>query len=182
MVILKQLQQLGPLTYPLLACSLLVMVIILERLVIMAMVSGKKQLDRRGLELLYQHAQRPKDVREEILTVWLIEQKRRLATGIRLLQIIAVIAPLLGLLGTVLGLIQVFDGLIDHQGPIEPAMLAGGLGLAMKTTAAGLLIAVPAVCGAQGLQLWVDKLIATTEQTINLTNLHLDGLITEAPL
>jgi biopolymer transport protein ExbB len=55
-------------------------------------------------------------------------------------------------------------------------MLAGGLGIAMKTTAAGLIIAVPALVGAHGFNMWVDQLISGTEQFINLQLLKLDGV------
>jgi biopolymer transport protein ExbB len=80
----------------------------------------------------------------------------------------------------VIGLIQVFDDLGVHQGPIEPSMLAGGLGIAMKTTAAGLIIALPAVLGAHGFQLWVERLIHQTEHAMNMHNLELEGICTKA--
>lgn len=58
---------------------------------------------------------------------------------------IAVIAPLLGLLGTVWGLIVVFDHLV--AGVERPADLAGGIAQALVTTAFGLIVAIPAVVG-----------------------------------
>lgn len=137
-------------------------------------------LNERAAHMLEHHRDQAKALREEVAAIWLLQQQRALANGIRVLQIIALIAPLLGLLGTVIGLIQVFDTLGDHRGPIEPAMLAGGLGIAMKTTAAGLVIAVPALLGAHGFQLWVDRLIVRTEYGLNIGNLQIAGVCTEA--
>ena len=57
---------------------------------------------------------------------------------------IAAIAPLLGLLGTVVGMIEVFS-VITAQGVGSPAELAGGISKALLTTAAGIIIAVPAL-------------------------------------
>ena len=172
--------QLGPLGLPLLLCSLVTLMILVERLMILGAHTLRGTLRSQGLSLLQQHSNADKLLREEIAGVWLQGRQRKLASGIRLLQIMALLAPLLGLLGTVIGLIQVFDTLGDHHGPVEPAMLAEGLGIAMKTTAAGLIIAVPAVLGAHGFQLWVDKLTASTEQALNVNSLQMEGVCTEA--
>lgn len=173
-------QQLGPLAWPLLTCALLTVLILMERLAILGYYSFRDHSCSTGLNILDQHRDQPKNLREEIASIWLQNLQYRLANGIRLLHIIATLAPLLGLLGTVIGLIQVFDDLAAHQGPIEPALLARGLGIAMKTTAAGLIIAMPAVLGAQGFQLWVDRLINHTQHCLNITNLRIDDVCTEA--
>ena len=67
---------------------------------------------------------------------------------IRLLELIAMISPLLGLLGTVLGMIQSFQELELAQGAANASVLAGGIWQALLTTAAGLLVAIPAAVGA----------------------------------
>jgi biopolymer transport protein ExbB len=59
------------------------------------------------------------------------------------------VAPLLGLLGTVLGMIQTFSRLSSAQGAIDMTTLADGIWQALLTTAAGLLIAIPAVAAHQ---------------------------------
>ena len=71
-----------------------------------------------------------------------------MTTLIRLLEIIAMISPLLGLLGTVLGMIQSFQELEMAQGAANASVLAGGIWQALLTTAAGLLVAIPAAVGA----------------------------------
>jgi biopolymer transport protein ExbB len=67
---------------------------------------------------------------------------------IRLLELVAMISPLLGLLGTVLGMIQSFQELELAQGAANASLLAGGIWQALLTTAAGLVVAIPAAIGA----------------------------------
>ncbi|MDP7094451.1 MAG: MotA/TolQ/ExbB proton channel family protein, partial [Gammaproteobacteria bacterium] len=59
---------------------------------------------------------------------------------------IAAISPLLGLLGTVVGMVNVFEA-ITSQGVGNPAVLAGGISEALITTAAGLIVAIPSLIG-----------------------------------
>lgn len=68
--------------------------------------------------------------------------------GLRLLELIGMIAPLLGLLGTVLGMIQSFRSLELAEGAANASILAGGIWQALLTTAAGLIVAIPALVGA----------------------------------
>lgn len=65
-------------------------------------------------------------------------------SGLRGLELIATIAPLVGLLGTVLGMISAFQGLETSGARADPAVLAGGIWEALLTTAAGMAVAIPA--------------------------------------
>lgn len=67
---------------------------------------------------------------------------------IRLLELVAMISPLLGLLGTVLGMIQSFQELALAEGAANASLLAAGIWQALLTTAAGLLVAIPAAVAA----------------------------------
>ncbi|QBY01482.1 MotA/TolQ/ExbB proton channel family protein [Rhodophyticola sp. CCM32] len=67
----------------------------------------------------------------------------RLEVGFRLLDSIAQIAPLLGLFGTVLGMIDAFQALQEAGNAVDPSLLAGGIWVALMTTAAGLAVAMP---------------------------------------
>ncbi|MCH7783181.1 MotA/TolQ/ExbB proton channel family protein, partial [candidate division KSB1 bacterium] len=69
---------------------------------------------------------------------------RRLEKGLVILETIAGIAPLLGLLGTVIGMIEVFD-VITVAGTAKTAALSGGISEALIATAFGLIVAIPAV-------------------------------------
>jgi len=67
----------------------------------------------------------------------------RLEAGFRVLDSIAQIAPLLGLFGTVLGMIDAFQALQEAGNSVDPSLLAGGIWVALLTTAAGLAVAMP---------------------------------------
>lgn len=67
-----------------------------------------------------------------------------LRRNLRLLNAISNVSPLLGLLGTVLGMIQAFNDIANAQAMGRPDLLAGGISQALLTTAAGLLVAIPA--------------------------------------
>ena len=63
--------------------------------------------------------------------------------GFRILDMVAQLAPLLGLLGTVIGMIEAFQALQDAGSQVDPTALAGGIWVALLTTAAGLTVAMP---------------------------------------
>lgn len=198
--------QLGMMTWPLTLLSVITLMVIIERTIFMLLNSRSKarpfikrlyqlpdrpdsDLDAMSNELLSQrstfeqgagmllnHRHFKKSLREESVTIWLQKKRQTYTSGLRLLAIIGVISPLIGLLGTVLGLIDMFKGLATSQGGIDPALLADGLGLAMSTTAAGLLIALPAITSAQLFNMWADATLAKIEHGLNHCNLYLEGV------
>ncbi|NBZ88814.1 MotA/TolQ/ExbB proton channel family protein [Stagnihabitans tardus] len=76
------------------------------------------------------------------------EEVASMSSWLRLLDLISMVAPLLGLLGTVLGMIKSFQDLSAAQGSANASVLAGGIWEALITTAAGLLVAIPAAVAA----------------------------------
>lgn len=76
---------------------------------------------------------------------------------------IAAVSPLLGLLGTVTGMIRTFSALTSG-GAGDPAALAGGISEALITTAAGLMVAIPALIGYRYLRGRVDALVVQMEK------------------
>jgi len=75
---------------------------------------------------------------------------------------IATITPLLGLLGTVVGMIKVFSAIVIH-GVGDPTVLAGGISEALITTAAGLAVAIPCVIFHRYFDGLVDSLVLSME-------------------
>ncbi|MEO0751336.1 MAG: MotA/TolQ/ExbB proton channel family protein [Pseudomonadota bacterium] len=67
----------------------------------------------------------------------------KLERGMRLLDSVAQIAPLLGLFGTVLGMIEAFQSMQEAGAQVDPSLLAGGIWVALLTTAVGLAVAMP---------------------------------------
>ena len=79
-----------------------------------------------------------------------------LERGLPLLSLVATISPLLGLLGTVLGMIDAFQQLENSGDRVDPAILSGGIWEALLTTAAGLSVAIPAAAFFTWLQRTVE--------------------------
>ncbi len=77
--------------------------------------------------------------------------------GLRALELIATIAPLLGLLGTVLGMIAAFQALQTAGSRADPALLAGGIWEALLTTAAGMAVAIPASAALTWFEAVIDN-------------------------
>ncbi len=76
---------------------------------------------------------------------------------------VAAISPLLGLLGTVIGMVEVFSE-ITTGGIGNPTVLAGGIAKALITTAAGLSVAIPALIGYRYYRSRVDTLVVNMEK------------------
>ncbi|HKL77719.1 MAG TPA: MotA/TolQ/ExbB proton channel family protein, partial [Gammaproteobacteria bacterium] len=81
-----------------------------------------------------------------------------------LLGTIAAVSPLLGLLGTVVGMIKVF-AVITSQGVGDPSVLAGGISEALLTTAFGMSIAIPAIALHRYFNAKLDRLVVDMEQS-----------------
>jgi biopolymer transport protein ExbB len=93
---------------------------------------------------------------------------------------IAAVTPLLGLLGTVVGMIDVFRTVVIEAGqtggPVNPASLASGIWAALLTTAAGLAVAIPAFIGYKFLLSRVDQLAIQMEEVcLDLLDLLADA-------
>ncbi|HEX4974595.1 MAG TPA: MotA/TolQ/ExbB proton channel family protein [Pseudomonadales bacterium] len=76
---------------------------------------------------------------------------------------IAMIAPLLGLLGTVTGMIKVFDAIV-LKGSGDPAVLAGGISEALITTVAGMMVAIPSLFFHRYFERHIEELAVGMEQ------------------
>jgi biopolymer transport protein ExbB len=149
----------GLLMWPILACSILGLWFLLDRLIyfwlrIPRINSGLAQICRgQGmdgpalgrlapvLQEALKSGQSGADLFELALEQEMIDAERRLAG----LSVVAQVAPLLGLLGTVTGMIKVFQQIQGLQGQVNPSLLAGGIWEALITTAAGLFVGIPAL-------------------------------------
>jgi biopolymer transport protein ExbB len=97
---------------------------------------------------------------EEIQVTLIPSLERRLNA----LDTLARGTPLLGLLGTVIGMIKVFFTLGIGQSAPDPALLSKGIGLALITTAAGLIVAIPSFFMHRYFQGRVDKLVTDAQK------------------
>jgi biopolymer transport protein ExbB len=85
---------------------------------------------------------------------------------IRILELVAVLSPLLGLLGTVLGMIESFQQLDMAGGAANASVLAGGIWRALLTTAAGLMVAIPAAAAAALFANRIEAAAQAIERTV----------------
>ncbi|MFC1808170.1 MotA/TolQ/ExbB proton channel family protein [Candidatus Omnitrophota bacterium] len=93
-------------------------------------------MDKRDKGAVFAREAMENVARQEIGNLW---------QTISYLSDIATIAPLIGLLGTVLGMIQAFNVIAFQTAVVKPIVLAGGVSKAMVTTAGGLIVAIPAM-------------------------------------
>lgn len=110
---------------------------------VLAQAIGVKDQDRETLETVMVHATE--------------EEVRNLSSYVQALATIGNIAPLLGLLGTVIGMIKAFMVIQQMGGKVNSAVLAGGIWEAMLTTALGLSVALPMMVAHSYLIARIDK-------------------------
>ena len=190
MLVLDLLKPGGIIMFPLLLCSVLALAIIIERfwtlrvsrLAPKSMVQDlwasirKKELNARKIKELKENAplgrilaaglvnaKHGRDIMKESIqeeASHVVHEMERFLTA---LGTIAVITPLLGLLGTVIGMIKVFAQL-QLEGAGNAAALAGGISEALITTAAGMTVAIPALIFHRYFLRRVDELVVDMEQ------------------
>ena len=91
----------------------------------------------------------------------------QLSRYMRILESVVQAAPMLGLLGTVLGMIDAFGELAKGDGAVDPSQLAGGIFVALSTTALGLIIAIPFYFIANWLESRIESERVAMEATIS---------------
>ncbi len=179
----------GPIMYPLLACSIIALAIVLERLF---NLRREKIIPGSLLKRLREHWNRGEtEIAISVCEGYDVPVSRVLKSGLnrreqglsemeksiesagaheasllsanmRILGAVANLAPMLGLLGTVIGMIKAFD-VISQHGTGSPGMVASGISEALITTAAGLVIGIPSLAFYHFLRGRVDKFIYEME-------------------
>ncbi len=162
----------GIFIYPLGACSFLALFIIIERLISLrdsktvpreiadSLIAGRLPMMSNDLTssigriLYFFNTSKPDS---EALKAFAQLEMTRLERGMFWIDVVVSAAPLLGLLGTVAGLVTVFAA--DTALP-TPEVISRGVGLALSTTIIGLAIAIPAIVGNSYLNRKIDKLCA----------------------
>ena len=181
----------GFMRYPLAACLILgIIVIIIKFISLTAKAAKTRRIIRDVDELLTQHRitealeltrdtnapaakilyaglerhQEGSDrVMKAIENQGLIEMSK-LEKGLVILATLTNIAPLLGFLGTVIGMIIAFQS-IEAAGEVEATLVAGGIKVALLTTAAGLMIAIPVSIGHNYFVSRIDSLVIDMEES-----------------
>ncbi|EGV30608.1 MotA/TolQ/ExbB proton channel [Thiorhodococcus drewsii AZ1] len=125
-----------------------------------ALVAGRNQPVAHLVHLALVGLHRPRvemaTLREELTRVASL-QLESLRSHLRALEIIGTLSPLLGLLGTVLGMIEAFRQLEVAGSQVDPSILSGGIWQALLTTAVGLTVAIPVVLAHTWLERRVER-------------------------
>jgi len=165
----------GIFLYPLAACSFIAVFVTAERLIALrnsqiipraavdAFVSGKidqLQPEQKSVVGRIVGFYRERSPEPEALKAFARLEVSRMERGLFLLEVVIGAAPLLGLLGTVTGLTQVFGGFSAETGLPEPEAFIKGIALALNTTILGLAIAIPALAAHSYLLRRVESLAA----------------------
>ncbi|MBN2704805.1 MAG: MotA/TolQ/ExbB proton channel family protein [Deltaproteobacteria bacterium] len=117
----------------------------------------------RVLGNILKHADQSQEILDNVLEEALLSQVPRLERFLPTLAMLAAIAPLLGLLGTVTGMISTFQ-VINIFGTGDPKMMSGGISEALITTQVGLVVAIPIMLIHHIFERRVDTLIADLEE------------------
>ncbi len=109
---------------------------------------------------------------EDIVSEQILHESAHLNRFGAFIIVIAAVAPLLGLLGTVTGMISTFD-IITEFGTGDPKLLSGGISIALVTTEVGLAVAIPALIFGNLLSGWAESIKDEMEKAaLHVINLH----------
>lgn len=183
----------GPLMWPIGICSFVLMVFVFERSIslrrgriiprpfvtrMLEQLRNRELSQNDAIELCQKNHSAVSQVFESALQKWdrpsveveqaIIDSGERVANGLRrylrLINGIATVCPLLGLLGTVLGMIHAFDAIAITETAARPEVtIATGISQALLTTAAGLSVAIPALIAHLYFVGRVDRLIVDVD-------------------
>jgi biopolymer transport protein ExbB len=182
----------GFMMYPIMACSIFCLAILLERFLVLGiggMGFSRKVNDLRVALLaggINDAVERPapSSVRPLLTvakTMWAESPgrlrdelahhakgiRRRMESRLNSLAVISQVSPLLGLLGTVTGMVAAFAAMESEGAQANPALLAGGIWEALLTTVFGLGVAIPAYLGWHGLERVVNRRLEALEELMD---------------
>lgn len=189
----------GPVMWPLLVCSVIGLAIIAERLVFFVRIRLDYDQFRRDVidrlrrdpretvvrlcrqrrspvaqlaAACLENAGQPDALRQDILRREGSRQLELVENRLRGLSVIAHIAPLIGLLGTVTGLVMAFQQIEALSGTVQPADLAGGIWEALLTTVFGLVVAIPCMAAYHAFEHKADAIARQMQYVVSELNEH----------
>ena len=125
--------------------------------------------------------EREREHLEDIVSESILHESTHLNRFGTFITLIAGVAPLLGLLGTVTGMIQTFD-VITEFGTSDPKLLSGGIAVALVTTEQGLMVAIPCLLIGNLLNGWADRIKDDMEKAaLKVVNLYQDAQLKAVP-
>ena len=185
----------GPVMYPIVFCSIVALAVVIDRIYhlrrarvdtekFVESISGALRRNRvvEAIDMceqtpgpvahilkagLLKHDRPRQEVRDAIEDAGLFEIPR-LEKYLNVLGTVAHVSPLLGLLGTVTGMVSAFQIIQEkasNLGPVNPGDLAAGIWEALLTTVFGLCVAIPSVVAYNWLRTWVNRFVLDMERS-----------------
>jgi len=118
----------------------------------------------RVIKATIRNLDRDREHIEDIVAESILHESGRLDRFGSMILVIAAVAPLLGLLGTVTGMIATFD-IITEFGTGDPKLLSGGISIALVTTELGLIVAIPVLMLGNLLSGWAERIKDSMEHS-----------------
>ena len=184
----------GPLMWPILLCSIVSLCIILERFYFFYKTRERipnfatqiknllkqKRIDEsirlcetaKGiishiLGIAVHMRMKSQEAKDRILKKYVSKMLRKLERNLNILAVIGNIAPLLGLLGTITGMIRAFMRIHQLKGSAGVSDIAGGIWEALITTAFGLLVAIPTIAFYHYFEIKVNNILNETKESVS---------------
>lgn len=134
----------GIIVYILIFLNIIGFTIMFWKLVVIALFKNKRE--NLVSEIIIFAKENSQEFKKDSIENFINRKIRKLEFGLNTVKIIASIAPLLGLLGTVIGVLDSFDS-ITKSGLGDPSIFSSGISVALITTIAGLIVAIPHYIG-----------------------------------
>lgn len=134
----------GIIVYILIFLNIIGFTIMFWKLVVIALFKNKRE--NLVSEIITFAKENSQEFKKDSIENFINRKIRKLEFGLNTVKIIASIAPLLGLLGTVIGVLESFDS-ITKSGLGDPSIFSSGISVALITTIAGLIVAIPHYIG-----------------------------------
>ena len=130
----------------------------------LAFMKAKKGSTARVIKSTIRNLDREREHIEDIVSEAILHESGRLDRFGSVILVVAAVAPLLGLLGTVTGMIATFD-IITEFGTGDPKLLSGGISIALVTTELGLIVAIPVLMLGNLLGGWAERIKDSMEHS-----------------
>ncbi|MBN2782404.1 MAG: MotA/TolQ/ExbB proton channel family protein [Campylobacterales bacterium] len=138
----------------------------------LSVASSYKGSTARVMQAVLKNIRKNREHIEDIVMENILNESTRLDRYNAFILVIAAVAPLLGLLGTVTGMISTFDIITEH-GTGDPKLLAGGISEALVTTELGLIVAIPALLAGNILMGWSRNIKDSMEENaLRIVNIY----------
>lgn len=153
----------GIIVYILIGLNIIGFTIMVWKFIVLAIARWQKEKIIKDILSFIREHDLP--TKQEFMKNGIDAQIKSMEFGLNTVKTIASIAPLLGLLGTVVGVLNAFDA-ISQQGLGDPAVFSSGISIALITTVAGLIVAIPHYIGYNYFMSLLDKIEIDLEKEV----------------